>query len=267
MALVQQRLVVAGRELEVERIGARRAGRPVLVFLHEGLGSIALWRGFPAALADRTGYEAVVYSRYGNGFSAPLTAPRTARYMHDEGLVALPDLLDRLEIEDCVIVGHSDGASIGLIYAAMHPDRVRALVVEAPHIFVEELSVASIAAIKTEFEGGDLRGRMARYHHDGDRTFYGWNEIWLSPEFRDWNIEVYLDRLRAPLLAIQGLDDKYGTLAQLEIIARKAPVPVDRLLLARCGHAPHLDRPRIVEMTIAGWLEELTAVPAPRSIP
>ena len=158
-----------------------------------------------------------------------------------------------------MLVGHSDGASIALIYAAEHPARVRALVVEAPHLFVEEVSVASIAAIKEQFETGDLRARMSRYHSDVDRTFYGWNEIWLAPAFRDWNIEAYLRGLRAPLLAVQGINDEYGTLAQLESIARKAPVPVDRLLLARCGHSPHRDRPAVVEGAVSGWLEERLA--------
>jgi pimeloyl-ACP methyl ester carboxylesterase len=247
---------LSGRELEVAQIPPRRSGRPTLVFLHEGLGSIALWRDFPAALAERTGCRTVIYSRYGNGFSSVLREARTPEYMHDEALRMLPDLLSELEIDDPILIGESDGASIALIYAGEHPKEVRALVLEAPHVFVEELSVRSIAAVRKDYETTALRERMARYHRDVDRTFYGWNDVWLSREFREWNIEDSLARMDAPILALQGLDDEYGTQAQLECIARRAPVPVDRLVLARCGHAPHRDRRAVVETAMAAWLEE-----------
>ena len=244
------------RELEFARIPAKRDGLPVLVFLHEGLGSVALWRDFPAALAERTGCGALVFSRYGNGFSAPLSDARTPGYMHDEALVALPALFAQLKLDDVVLVGHSDGASIALIYAAEHPAAVRGLILEAPHVFVEDLSVRSIAAIKTEYETGGLRARMDRYHADVDRTFYGWNDIWLSPQFRDWNIEACVERVRAPSLVVAGADDEYGTLDQLESIARRAAGPVDRLVLAGCGHAPHRDRRSLVESAAAAWVRE-----------
>lgn len=249
-------IALLGRELEIAHIPAQRAGRATLVFLHEGLGSIALWRDFPAALAERTGCGVLVYSRYGNGFSAILSEARTLAYMHDEALRVLPALLRELEIEDPVLVGHSDGASIALIYAGEYPDGVRALVLEAPHVVVEELSVHSISAVRQAYETTELRERMARYHRDVDRTFYGWNDIWLAPEFLEWNIEEFVARVRAPILAMQGVEDEYGTTAQLERIARLAPVPVDRFLLARCGHAPHRDRRAVVEATMAGWLGE-----------
>jgi pimeloyl-ACP methyl ester carboxylesterase len=176
--------------------------------------------------------------------------------MHDEALRVLPGLLRVLEIEDPVLIGHSDGASIALIYAGEHSDGVRALVLEAPHVLVEELSVRSIAAVRHEYETTELRARMARYHSDVDRTFFGWNDVWLSEEFREWNIEDYVPRLRAPILTLQGIADEYGTPAQLERLARRARVPVDRFLLARCGHAPHRDRRAVVEAIIAGWLGE-----------
>jgi pimeloyl-ACP methyl ester carboxylesterase len=243
--------------IETERIPAVRPGAPTLVFLHEGLGSAALWRGFPAALAARTGFGALVYSRRGNGFSEPLAAPRTPRYMHEEALTELPSLLAEEDAGDVVLVGHSDGASIALIYAAEHSKNVRAVVLEAPHVFVEGLSVLSIGKIRERYASGDLRERMARHHADGDGTFYGWNDIWLSPTFRDWNIEDYLGRVNAPILAIQGTDDEYGTLAQLDSIAARAGGPVDRIVLAGCGHAPHADRPEFVTGTIAGWLGTL----------
>lgn len=232
--------------------------RPTLVFLHEGLGSVALWRDFPAALASRSGLGAVVYSRRGNGFSPVLSGARRPSYMHDEALIVLPALLAELAIYDPILVGHSDGASIALIYAGRHPDAVRAIVALAPHVFVEELSLNSIAAIGATFEASDLRQRMARYHRDAGRTFYGWNDVWLSPGFRDWNIEAYVDDIRSPVFAIQGLDDEYGTPAQVDSIARRARGPVDRLMLAGCGHAPHLERPEIVTAAIAGWLSQLT---------
>lgn len=251
-----ERIAVAGHELEVARVPATRAGLPTLVFLHEGLGSAGLWRGFPADLARRTGCAAIVYSRYGNGFSAPLGERRPPRYMHDEALIALPELLERLAIGAAVLVGHSDGASIALVFAAAHPGAVRAVVLEAPHLFVEELSVCSIAAIKREYETTDLRARLSKHHADGDRTFYGWNDIWLAPEFRDWSVEADAARVHAPILAIQGLDDQYGTLAQLDALARLSRGPVDRLVLSGCGHAPHRDRSELVTATITTWLAE-----------
>lgn len=179
------------------------------------------------------------------------------RYMHDEALVALPALLAEHCLRDVILVGHSDGASIAVIFAAEHPGVVRGAVLEAPHLFVEELSVRSITAIRGVYETGDLRERMARHHADVDRTFYGWNDVWLSPEFRDWNIESYATRARAPLLAIQGRDDEYGTPAQIDALARHAGGPVDRLLLARCGHTPHRDRAPLVVETAASWITSL----------
>jgi pimeloyl-ACP methyl ester carboxylesterase len=176
--------------------------------------------------------------------------------MHDEALSVLPKLLEALKIEETILVGQSDGASIALIYASRYPATVRALVLESPHLFVEELSLRSIAAIRHEYETTGLRQRLARHHTDADKTFYGWNDIWLSPAFRDWNIEAETARVAAPLLAIAGLDDEYGTLAQLESLAQRAIAPVDRLLLARCGHAPHRDRRSLVEAAAIAWIEE-----------
>jgi pimeloyl-ACP methyl ester carboxylesterase len=248
----------AGRELEYVRIPAAREGLPTLVFLHEGLGTIALWREFPAALAERTGCGVLAYSRYGNGFSTPLAEARTPAYMHDEALIALPEVLRELDAGETILIGHSDGASIALIYAAAHPAAVRGLVLEAPHVFVEELSVQSIAAIKGEYANG-MRERMASYHADVDRTFFGWNDIWLSPEFRAWNIETEVRRVRTPALVLQGLKDQYGTPAQVEAIAAGSSARVDSLLLAGCAHAPHRDRRTLVEETVAAWIRERMA--------
>ncbi len=226
----------------------------MLVFLHEGLGSVDLWRGFPQALAQRSGFGAVVYSRYGNGFSEVLQEPRRVEYMHDEALVALPELLSALGIERPVLVGHSDGASIALIFAGAFPGRVRALVLEAPHVLVEELSVRSIAQIAETYARTNLRERMQKYHADAEATFRGWNDIWLNPEFRAWSILESLPSILAPAFVVQGAGDEYGTLAQLDEIARRSGGRVDRLILDACGHSPHLDRRDIVEPAAAAWL-------------
>ena len=256
MQAAVERIVVAESELEFFRIPAVDRTLPSLVFLHEGLGSAALWRGFPNSLAQRTGCEAIVYSRRGNGFSTALHEPRSVDYMHGEALEVLPELLGRLGVENPVLIGHSDGASIALIYAARHPGAVRGLVLEAPHLFVEEASLRSIAAIRTEYETTDLRARMARYHAEVDATFYGWNDVWLSAEFRAWNIESYAADVQAPVFAVQGIDDEYGTTLQLERLAQLAPAKVDRLLPADCKHAPHRDRPALIESAVAAWIGE-----------
>jgi pimeloyl-ACP methyl ester carboxylesterase len=167
--------------------------------------------------------------------------------MHDEGLIVLPELLSKLEIESPILVGHSDGGSIAIIYAGAH-DRVRGLVLLAPHVFVEDLSVASIAAAKVAFETTDLREKLGRHHRDAARTFWGWNDIWLHPEFRQWNIEEYLPRITCPSLVIQGFEDQYGTMAQVEAIRRQSGGPVEVLALENCMHSPQRDQPeRVLE--------------------
>lgn len=236
------RPVVQGHCLEVLRIHAHERGGPELVFLHEGLGSISHWRDFPVRVAQATGCSVVVYSRYGNGNSEVLTEARSIRYMHEEALSALPDLLSRLEIENPILIGHSDGASIALIYAGAH-DRVRALVLLAPHVFVEDLSVQSIEQTKVAFETTELPEKLANHHRDAARTFWGWNNIWLHPEFRRWNIEEYVPKISCPMLVIQGLDDQYGTMAQVEAIQRQAKGPVEVRALADCKHSPQRDQP------------------------
>lgn len=178
--------------------------------------------------------------------------------MHDEALNALPELLDALHVERPILVGQSDGASIALIYAAAFPDNVRALVLEAPHVIVEDISVASIAAIGETYRTTNLREKMARYHTDVDATFYGWNDIWLAPAFRSWSIVERLSSVVAPTLAVQGADDEYGTLAQLDLLSRASGGSTDRLVLARCGHAPHRDRAGVVEGAVAEWIAALT---------
>ncbi|HVA29202.1 MAG TPA: alpha/beta hydrolase [Candidatus Baltobacteraceae bacterium] len=231
-------------------------GRPTIVFLHEGLGSVALWRDFPRRVAEATRAGALVYSRYGNGRSDALDAKRTVRYMHDEATLVLPEILRVLEIERPVLFGHSDGASIALIYAGAVPTGALALVLEAPHLFVEDLSVASIATMRERYEREGLRSKMLRYHRDVDATFYGWNDIWLDPAFRTWNIEESVRNVTAPVLALQGADDEYGTLAQLEALRAGSAGSVDTLVLSDCGHAPHRDRTGFVEKAVASWIAE-----------
>ncbi len=228
----------------------------MLVLLHEGLGSVAMWKTVPEDLARLTGCSVLTYSRYGNGFSDVLRESRAVSYMHDEATEALPDVLDAFDVRSAVLVGQSDGASIALIYAGEIGARVCGLVVEAPHVFVEDLSVQSIAQAKTAFESTDLPQRLARYHADVRRTFYGWNDIWLHPEFRSWNIQNSVRNVRVPILAIQGVNDEYGTPAQIDAIVQDArDARVDTLMLANCGHAPHRDRPDLTLPAIAAFVK------------
>ena len=245
------RIRAQGHELEVQRISAMDAGAPELVFLHEGLGSVSHWKDFPARVAEATGCRVTVYSRYGSGKSDVLSERRAVTYMHEEALHTLPELLTKLGIDDPILIGHSDGASIALIYAGAH-DRVRGLVVLAPHVFVEDLSVASIAGAKVKFETTNLREKLARHHREAGRTFWGWNQIWLDPEFRSWNIEEYLPRITCPILAIQGLDDEYGTMAQVNAIRKQSRGRVEVLALEKCKHSPQRDQP---EATLRGIVE------------
>src|SRR5271157_4502367 len=195
-------VVVDGNRLETLRIEPVEATDETIAMLHEGLGSIALWRDFPHRLAARTRCRVLVYSRYGHGNSGTLTEKRPVDFMHHEAEVVLPELLDKLGIAHPILLGHSDGGSIALIFAGRYPDRPRALILEAPHVFVERLSVSSIAAAKVSFETTDLRQKLGCYHEHVDATFWGWNNIWLDPNFRGWNIESYLATIRCPVLCI-----------------------------------------------------------------
>jgi len=212
--------------------------------LHEGLGSVAMWRDFPEQLAHATDCGVLVYSRYGHGKSERLAEKRCVDFMHHEAKVVLPELLRQFEIHRPILLGHSDGGSIALIYAGTWPEQVRALVLEAPHVFVEDVSIRSITAIRRLYESSDLPQKLARYHDHVDETFRGWNDIWLDPNFRNWNIEEYLAAITCPTLVIQGEDDEYGTLAQVETIQHRVPA-TRTLILPRCGHSPHRDQPSL----------------------
>lgn len=251
-----QVLQVAGHNLEIHRIHARIQNAPELVFLHEGLGSLSHWKKFPAEVADATGCPVTVYSRYGSGNSDLLTEARRVTYMHDEALHVLPDLLKQLQIQNPILIGHSDGASIAIIHAGTH-DQVRALVLLAPHVFVEDLSVASITEAKIRFEKTNLPEKLARHHRDAARTFWGWNNIWLHPDFRRWNIEEFLPRITCPILVIQGEDDQYGTMAQVDAIQRQSAGSVEVLTLKDCRHSPQRDQPEATLAAITEFVDKM----------
>jgi pimeloyl-ACP methyl ester carboxylesterase len=245
---------VGGRRVECRWID----GDPdsaALVFLHEGLGSVGLWRDFPDRVAAATGRRVLVYSRFGHGASDLPEGPRTVRFMHDEALDVLPVLLERFSLREPVLVGHSDGGSIALIHAGLTGGD-GALVLLAPHVFVEDESIAGITAAREAFEQGDLAHRMGRWHRDADVTFHGWNDVWLDPAFRDWNIEDVLPSIACPVLVIQGEEDQYGTLAQVDAIARGIPGPVETLVLP-CRHVPQAEAAEETLAAVTRFLAQL----------
>lgn len=246
---------VSGKRLHVQRLTAELGGAP-LVFLHEGLGSVELWRDFPKEVVQGTGHPALVYSRYGNGWSTPLAEPRRLDYMHTEALDVLPAVIGAEIDEPPILIGHSDGASIAIIYAGSgHP--VRALVLVAPHVFVENETLRSIASIRDSFEESDMIERMAAYHEDPGATFRGWADIWLNPQFAEWNIEGFVPGVRCPTLLIQGDADEYGTEAQLNAIEAATEAEVERLLVAGARHSPHLSHPDRVIPAVTGFISGL----------
>ncbi|HEY2862497.1 MAG TPA: alpha/beta hydrolase [Casimicrobiaceae bacterium] len=249
----EQFVEVAGHRLECLHVNGPDTA-PMLVFLHEGLGSVAMWKDFPARVARATGCPALIYSRAGYGRSSPASLPRTPDYMQVEALTILPALLDRLGINDPVLIGHSDGASIALLHAGSGVRPVLAVVALAPHVFVEDISIAGITEARRSYETTDLPSRLARRHTDPDAAFRGWNDIWLSPAFRSWNIEASLPGIHCPLLLIQGRDDEYGTFAQLDAIERQAAGDVVRIELADCRHSPHRDQPQATLAAIAEFV-------------
>ena len=245
-------LEVGGRRIETLELGGDAVLRP-LVLLHEGLGSVGLWRELPRQLAEATGRRVVAFSRHGHGRSQPPAAPRTPRFFHEEALEVLPALLTQLDAEQPILVGHSDGASIGLIHAAHHP--VTGLVLLAPHVFVEDVTVESIRTTREQYLHGELRDRMARHHDDPDAAFWGWCDVWLDPAFRAWSLEPEAARLTAPTLLIQGAEDPYGTLDQLDRIEARTRAPTQRLVLPG-GHSPHLDAREPVLAGLVRWADE-----------
>lgn len=251
-----------GRAMEIEYqwILPALSGRPLIIFLHEGLGSISMWRDWPAQMCSALQCRGLVYSRYGYGRSTPKPADeaRGIDYLHVQAHDALPALLQALGLqqEQPILFGHSDGGSIALLYAALFPDSVRAIAVAAPHIFVENITLECIRQAREAWQSSDLRARLSRHHRDAESVFRAWVDIWLSPTFRNWNIEAFLDDIRCPVLAIQGVDDEYGTLEQIRGIAHR--VAGTRLVeIPDCGHSPHRDQPQAVIDALREFLTEI----------
>ena len=241
-------------EIEYAWIAPERTAAPLVVFLHEGLGSVAMWKDFPQRLCETGGFRGLVFSRPGYGQSTPRAADEVwcVDFMHQQAHEVVPAFLDALGVRGAPwLFGHSDGASIALLFAARFPERARGLVLLAPHIFVEDVTVENIERAKDAYLHTDLAQKLGRYHDDPGSAFWGWNRIWLDPAFRTWNIESEIAAIRAPVLAIQGLDDEYGTLAQIRGIAQQ--VPGTRLLeLPACAHSPHRDQPEdVIAATVA----------------
>jgi pimeloyl-ACP methyl ester carboxylesterase len=249
-------VTVDGVRLETLHFPCADEAAPTIVMLHEGLGSVSLWKDFPELVAAATCCEVLVYSRRGHGKSDRLDGTRTVRFMHEEATVVLPALLEQLDIQKPVLLGHSDGGSIALIYAAAHTAKLLGLALEAPHVFVEDLTLQSIARIGTSYKTTDLRQKLARHHDDVDGAFWAWNRIWLDPAFRNWNIEDRLSKIACPLLVIQGTEDEYGTLAQVQAIQSGVP-QAQTLVLQRCGHAPHHDQPDVTLKAISQFVSGL----------
>jgi pimeloyl-ACP methyl ester carboxylesterase len=237
-------LSIGAADLEYRMIGPSPADAPTIVMLHEGLGSAGLWGDFPEKLQAATGVGIFLYSRAGYGASTPVQLPRPVDYMHLEALDVLPKLLDRIGFRRGLLLGHSDGASIAAIYAGSHQDhRVEGVAMIAPHFIVEDVSVTSIARIKTAYETTELKAKLARWHKDVDNAFYGWNGVWLNPAFRNWDISEYLAYIRVPVAVVQGVDDEYGTMRQVEIAREECYCPVDVTVVPGAGHAPHREAP------------------------
>ena len=249
-------LAVDGVQLESTWVGPPRDGGPELVFLHEGLGSITQWRDTPAAIATAAARPALVYARQGYGRSTPVAVPRPLTYMHDEA-ARLPAILAAADVTPApapIVIGHSDGASIAIIAAGTRAIAPGALVLIAPHVFVEDVSVASIARARDAYLATDLRAKLARHHADVDGAFWGWNRAWLDPGFRAWNLEAFLPAITAPILIVQGEADEYGTLAQVDAIARQVAGPCERFVVPGAGHAPFRDEPALVHARIAEFI-------------
>jgi pimeloyl-ACP methyl ester carboxylesterase len=249
-------LTADNHQLEYQWLGPAPGEAPTIVFLHEGLGCVAMWRDFPERVVNATGYGALIYSRAGYGKSDPIKLPRPVTFMHDEALVVLPHIIDKLQIREAILFGHSDGGSISLINAGSNKAKnIRGLILEAPHVFVENLGLESIAKAKENYETGSLKSGLERYHGDNvDCAFRGWNDVWLNPDFRSWNIESYLPSIKTPVLVIQGEEDQYGTLRQVEAIARGCSGTVDTHILPNCGHSPHRDQPEQVMAAVTSFL-------------
>jgi pimeloyl-ACP methyl ester carboxylesterase len=256
-------MIIDSKYLEAQWWGPPPEDAPTLVLLHEGLGCVALWRDFPDMLAEGTGCGVFAYSRFGYGGSDPANLPRPMSYMHDEALEILPRVLDAAGVRRTVLIGHSDGGSIAAIHAGtVHDPRLAGVVMIAAHFFVEDVNIAAIGAIKDSYATSDLRERLARYHRDVDVTFRGWNDAWLDPRFRDFDITEQVSQIEAPVLALQGADDPYGTDEQLRTLERVATCPVETRLMGAARHAPHLEARQATLDAVAPFVRNALMVPA-----
>ena len=257
-----------GRSIDIEYqwIAADRDNADLIIFLHEGLGSISMWRDWPAQVCAATGCRGLVYSRYGYGQSTPRPRDeaRGMDYLHRQAGEDLPALLKALGLQDerPILFGHSDGASIALLHAALLPDNAKAIIVAAPHIFVEEVTLAGIREARQVYAATDLPQRLARHHRDVDSVFSSWVDTWLMPEFSRWNIEDLLQRIKCPVLAMQGEGDEYGTMEQIRGIARRVP-HTTLLEIPDCGHTPHRDQPELVLQAVRNFLEIIRKMQLP----
>ena len=242
--------------IEYTWIGPDHSSYPTVVFLHEGLGSVSMWRDFPERFCNEHGLRGLVFSRYGYGRSTPrpMAERLTQSYLHEQAHEALPALLAALDVRRPWLFGHSDGASIALLYAARFPEQCSGVVVMAPHIFIEEVTLAGIRQAREAYLNADLKIRLTRHHRDADSVFFGWNDAWMDPDFRGWNIEAELPRIACPVLAIQGEGDEYGTLEQIYGIERQAP-RARALAIPQCGHSPHKDQPEAVGCAAANFIK------------
>lgn len=251
---------INGIRLEYLRLSSihQREGAPAIIFLHEGLGSVSMWRDFPQQVADAAGCEAIVFSREGYGKSGPEPAPRTPRYLHRQGIEVLPALIDALKLDRPLLLGHSDGGSIALLCAGETQTPLSGLIVIAPHVMVEEITLTGIREAAKLAHTTNLRQRLTRYHSESNAAtvFAAWQDIWLDPAFRDWNIESCLPMIRCPILAIQGEDDEYATMEQIDRIAAQAP-QVDLVKLADCRHSPHREQPQAVIEAIVAFIDRV----------
>ena len=251
-------LDIGKQRLEYRFTGPQPGDAPTLVLLHEGLGCVGLWGDFPERLSAATGTGVFVYSRAGYGNSSPVTLPRPLSYMHDEARDTLPPLLDAIGFRQGLLIGHSDGASIAAIYAGSHQDhRLGGLVLIAPHFFTEDSGIASIFEARRAYETGDLRARLSRWHADVDNAFRGWNGAWLDPDFRRWDITEFLAYIRVPMLVVQGEDDQYGTVKQIEAAQAECYCPVEIALLSGARHAPQREAPDATLTVISDFISRV----------
>jgi pimeloyl-ACP methyl ester carboxylesterase len=259
---IDNQTLTIGAGLIEYRLITRKSSKLAMVFLHEGLGSVALWKNFPDRVAEETGCNVFAYSRFGYGNSDPVALPRQLSYMQDEALHNLGPILDQMGVADCVLLGHSDGASIATVYCGSTRDsRIKGLVLMSPHFFVEDLSLRSIRQAKLEFESGDLRKKLEPYHGSNvDCAFWGWNTAWLDPEFKQWNIEHYLSTVSVPVLAIQGLNDQYGTAKQLQSLRQNITTALDIVTLPDCGHSPHRDQADATLQAVSKFMKTISTV-------